>query len=183
MEVSVATDEALIQSLRSGDKTAGGELFRRFESSVAAVCWAVSGDRQIAEEAAQETWLRMVKGLSGYREGGPVRPWVLTIARNTTRDLLRRRARDSAERAVEPEETARPESALLRRECAEQIARAIAELAPPHREVITLKYAMDLPNEEIAAVLGIRRSALWMRLSRARQELRRRVDADLCRDR
>lgn len=171
------TDEALLRAYRNGDRGAGSALLERLRPDVAAVCRAVSGDREIAEEAVQETCLRFVKGVDGYRDGARVRPWVLQIARNATRDLLRRRRPHvSSDDVPEPAAT---DARLLRREDEEAVARHLSGLPAALREAMVLKYVRDLPNDEIAEALGIGLAALWARLSRARRLLRERIHADL----
>jgi RNA polymerase sigma-70 factor, ECF subfamily len=177
----MASDETLIRSFREGRRQAGATLLSRLRPGIAAVCWAVSGNPGIAEEAVQETWLRIVKGLDGYRDGAPVRPWALQIARNATRDLLRKhRPHLSVDDVIEPSGGPAPEAPLLRREQAEHVSRLIEALSPALREVVIMKYALDLDNDAIAAALGIGKDALWARLSRARRTLREKArDVDV----
>jgi RNA polymerase sigma-70 factor (ECF subfamily) len=175
----MASDESLIRSLREGRRRAGTALIERLRPGIAAVCWAVSGNREIAEEATQETCLRIVKGLDGFRDGAPVRPWALQIARNTTRDLLRRhRPHVSVDDVAEPAGGVSPDAPLLRREQAERVSRLVETLPPALREVVIMKYALDLDNDAIAAALGIGKDALWTRLSRARRKLREKARDD-----
>ena len=126
-----------------------------------------------AEEAVQEASLRIVRGLTRFREGAPVRPWALEIARNATRDLLRRhRPHLSVDDVPEPAADTAPDAPLLRTEQAERVAVWIQALPPALREAVVMKYALGLANDEIAAALGIEKDALWTRLSRARRRLR-----------
>ncbi len=176
MDVS---NESLIRSYRAGRREAGEALLTRLRPAIEAVCWAVSGDAAIAEDAAQETCLRLLKGLPGYRDGAPVKPWAFQIARNTVRDLLRRRRPGvSVDDVPVPSAEPAPEARLLAKEMSSRVAELIATLSPALREVVVMKYALDLDNDAIAGTLGITREALWARMSRARRELRERAHAE-----
>jgi len=173
------TDETLIRQYRDGRREAGESLLARLRPAIAAVCWATCGNAAIVEDAVQETCLRLLKGLPGYRDGSPVRPWAYQIARNCVRDMLRRRdSKVGIADVPEPAAGTAPETRLIAKEQSDRVARLIAELSPALREVVVMKYALDLDNDAIAETLGITMEALWARLSRARRELRERAHDD-----
>lgn len=80
MMAASLTEEAWFRSFRAGDRAAGEALFNALARPIAAVCWALSGDC-LAEEAAQETFLRVAKGVDTFQDGLPHRPWIFQIAR------------------------------------------------------------------------------------------------------
>jgi RNA polymerase sigma-70 factor (ECF subfamily) len=170
------TDEALMLAWRRGLRSAGDRLHDRLSRPFSAIAHALCGRGALAEEAVQEAFLRLVRSVEGYREGGAVRPWAYQIARNAARDLMRRRRPEVSLDAVpEPATTETPIESLLVREDVETASARLAELPPIHREVLVLRYGLGLAGSALAETLGITKSALWTRLSRARAALRKRV--------
>ena len=160
---------------KAGNREAGEKLCAGLRGAVFGVCWALAGSRTPAEEAMQEAFVRILSGLPSYAMGRPFRPWALQIARNAAIDALRKGRKEPETDAPEPVHMETPLSGLLRRERLEEIAAAIRALPAVSREVLVLKYAQGLANDEIAAILGVGMEVLWMRLSRARREIQVRL--------
>ena len=72
--MNLRSNEALLAAFRRGDRSAGDRLFARLRRPVAGLCWALSGERGLVEEAVQETYLRVMKGLPSYRAGSALLP-------------------------------------------------------------------------------------------------------------
>lgn len=124
-------------------------------------------DRELAEDAFQDTWVRVMEKAHGLRVGEPFAPWLFRVARNRAFDLLRRRKRLGHEVPAEPAGPAGQESAAeadLRRA---KVQRAMAALGPLQREVLALRFQMERSYEEAAAILGIPLGTLKSRLKRA----------------
>lgn len=89
------SDEALLAGLRSGDPEAAAAFVRRYQSRVFGLALTILGDRALAEEAAQETFLKIWKHADAYDvRRGHVSTWVLSITRNTSVDAARLKRAD-----------------------------------------------------------------------------------------
>jgi RNA polymerase sigma-70 factor, ECF subfamily len=166
------TDEQLVRAIRSGSREAATELFTRYYRSVWKAAFAIGGRRSLADDAAQETFVRLIERIDQYDEGRPLRPWLNRIAANRVIDLLRHERRDrpledSADRIVEWDAGESPDSAFVAR---------MAALGPERRAVVVLRYGLDLGPAEIAEVLGVPVGTVNSRLARALTQLREEVD-------
>jgi RNA polymerase sigma-70 factor (ECF subfamily) len=124
-------------------------------------------DRQAAEDAFQDTWVRVMEKARTLRPGEPFGPWLFRVARNRAYDLLRRRRWQGAGGGAEPSAPPRQEGVVeadLRRE---RVARALAAVGPLQREVLVLRFHLERSYEEAAAALGIPLGTLKSRLKRA----------------
>jgi RNA polymerase sigma-70 factor (ECF subfamily) len=170
------SDEDLIDAWRRGDRAAGGRLLVRLSRPVTAIVRAICGKPDLAEEAAQDAYVRITRNVHRFREGEPVRPWVYRIARTAAWDRLRRHRPNAALDAdTEPEDLETPDAALLKKEQADRIAREIDDLPATLREALVLTYGLGLDSSAVAKVLDVEPGAVWTRLSRARAILRRRL--------
>ncbi len=171
-------DGELMARAQGGDRPAFDELVRRHEGAVYAYARRCLGDDMRAIEATQDTFVRAYTYRASFKpEAGSVKGWLLSVAANRVRDVVRARrteARlDEAEKV--PASTEDGLAAFERVEVQRGVARAVEELEPEHREVIALRYVADLPFEEVARILGITVGAAKMRAARARDVLARRL--------
>ena len=173
----------LIERARHGDVASYGELVRRHQALAFRVADLVSGDAAEAEDVAQEAFVRAYRSLDQFRPGSPFRPWLLKIVTNealTRRRSLRRRLR--LERRVfdaeQPTRTAEsPEAELLARERFAEVDALLAELKEMDRLVLTYRYVLDMPANEIAEALDCPESTVRTRISRALARLRTKLTA------
>ncbi len=172
-------DTDLLARVRRGDRDAYAELVRR-HAPVALRTAALLGAGGDAEDVVQEAFVKAYASLDRFRPGAPFRPWLLKIVANETRNLHRsagrRAAREQrswamAERLLlaRPDD---PAEATLTQERQEALVRGLARLSPPHRQVVTCRYLLDLDEAESAAVLGWPRGTVKSRLHRALARLR-----------
>ena len=137
--------------------------------------WLTRNDHD-AEDVAQEACLRAMTFFAGFR-GGSVRPWLLTIVRNTYLTWLQK----NKAKTVEPLETdvasgsANPEQLLMGRVDAQSLRKALDELPSEYREVIVLRELEELSYKEIAGIAGIPIGTVMSRLARARRRLQESV--------
>lgn len=142
------------------------------------LCAMLLGDAHIAQEAAQDTFIKAYRGLRGFsrRNGASARTWLAHIAVNTCRDYRRskwfRRARGCV-----PLETL-PEVAAVTDETDRSIMEAVERLPVREREVVLLCCAQGVPAQEAARMLGVTRSTVYRRLERARALLLKGGDGD-----
>jgi RNA polymerase sigma-70 factor (ECF subfamily) len=129
-----------------------------------------------ADDAVQECYLRALKHFDTFR-GGPIRPWLFAILRNTCKAAYAQRGfadQELAEDAVplwsEPQET--PEASVLRRRDEQSIRDMVSALPGPFQEAIVLREINDLSYSEIAEIVGVPIGTVMSRLARARSMLR-----------
>ena len=136
------------------------------------------GSRETAEDILQDAFVKAYAALPRFRDGEPLKPWLLRIVVNEGRN--RRRSADRrvglARRAaqVEPRDAVvpSPESAVLAAETRELLLAALGRLRDEDREVIGARYLLDLSEAETAETIGIRRGTVKSRTSRALARLR-----------
>ncbi len=174
-EIACATDEALMDGFRlSGDERVFEELVRRHSASAYRAALAIVGSTGPAEDAVQESFLRLIRARGEWRPGAGFRSWFYAILRNVCRDELRRAARTDPERAA-PSAPREPPASLEVREEAAAAARAFAELPEGEREVLSLRIHGGLEFSRIAEAVGISTEAAKKRACRALELLRRRL--------
>ncbi|MGE3820637.1 MAG: RNA polymerase sigma factor [Isosphaeraceae bacterium] len=168
----VPTDDlALVEALLAGNPSAPGWLVQRFQADVFALCFRMMGHRQDAEDVAQETFLRALRGIQGFDTNRPVRPWLLGIAANRCRTALVKRARRPVlAESAEDREDHRP-SLADPDDLAGELARALERLRPEYRTVFTLFHERNLPYEEIAQAVERPVGTVKTWLHRARAEM------------
>lgn len=168
------TDAELVRLVLGGDAEAFAPLVDRYHDRLARYAVRMLGDREDAEEALQDTFLRAYRALERYRDEERFGGWLFRILVNQCRSVLARRQRRAtllAEAAWDlPASVAPPDGEG--HELREELERALAELPAPAREVLILRYAEELSYEEIAAITGTGVSALKMRVQRACARLR-----------
>jgi len=169
-------DEAeLIERARHGDHDAYRQLLRDHERIAFRTAFAVVGSAPDAEDVTQEAFVKAYRALGRFRRGSPFRPWLLRIvaneARNRSRALGRRRAAESLAVPTVVDE-ASPESRALADEERRRLFAALTRLSQDDRLAIVGRYFLELTDAEAAVVLGIRRTAVKMRVHRALGRLR-----------
>ena len=181
MEGRPTEDAELISRARRGDVAAYESLVRRYQDVALRTAYLVCPETD-ADDAVQEAFLKAYAALDRFRDGAPVRPWLLRIvaneARNRRRSAGRRaglaqRAADVAGPAVEPS----PEATVLADETRASLFAAINALRDEDREVIGARFLLDLSEAETADALGIPRGTVKSRTSRALGRLRERLAA------
>lgn len=175
LAASTSSDEqAQIADAQQGDRQAFGELVRRHRAGVVNVVYRMCGDAALAEEAAQEAFLRAWQNLGRYNPRYAFRNWVYRIALNVAVDALRRE-RPTADLSDEAPASAAesPEAWLERKQQAEQVQRAVLALPPASRAVLVLREYEALSYHEIAEALDIPVGTVMSRLNYARGQLRR----------
>jgi RNA polymerase sigma-70 factor (ECF subfamily) len=128
--------------------------------------------RETARDLAQETFVRAIRAAPRYRGDAPVEAWLLGIARNVFREWLRHHREDPVDELSQG--TSRP--AVEEPEPLERldVERLLLRLEPEHREVLVLRFVLDLAGEEVAEMLGISHDAVRQRVARAKAQFRER---------
>jgi len=172
--VTQPDEQTWITCAQHGDRQAFGELVRRHRQGVVNVVYRMCGDAGVAEDAAQEAFLRAWQNLGRYNPRFAFRSWVYRIALNLAVDALRRE-RPTCDLAAEPLVSTAdgPEACLVRKQQAEQVRRAVLDLPPASRSVVVLREYEGLSYHEIAEALDIPMGTVMSRLNYARCQLRR----------
>jgi RNA polymerase sigma-70 factor, ECF subfamily len=162
------------------DTRAFEQLVTHYKQRVFAMAYRLMGDRQDAEDQAQEVFLKIYRNIKHLDEPATITAWVDRITVRTCLDALDKRKRrpriqplvmqdePDAEPRYADERTPTPEEAALRRELQRCLERTLAELDDAGRAAIVLRDIEDRPYNEIGEALGIGLSAVKMRIHRAR---------------
>ena len=157
----------------AGDEAAFARLVATYHADMARVAFAICGDRELAEDAVQSSWLVAWRKLRSLRDPDRVRPWLLSVTANETRQLVRRRRGPVVEINLETpgDDRGDPSNGVERID----LRRALAHLSPDDRTVLAMHFAADLGPNELAAAVGTSSSAARKRLSRAIDRLRKEL--------
>jgi RNA polymerase sigma-70 factor (ECF subfamily) len=188
LELSNLPDADVAALAREGREAAFRELVRRYERPVFSLIFRMVRDRELAEDLAQDAFIKVLNHIDRYRPEFKFSSWLFKIANNVTIDHLRKRQLDTvsidgspnAATAAEAQATSldvqsRGESPLDEmesRELGSAIERAIATLRPEYRACILLRHVEGRSYEEIAATLDLPLGTVKTYIHRARHELR-----------
>ncbi len=173
--LTTETEADLIIESQHGDRNAFGELVRHYYPRVINVVYRMCGDAALAEDAAQEAFLRAWLHIASFRPGEPLRNSLYRIAVNAALDVLRRRTEEPAEDEMLqriPEQAPGPEAALIEKERLALLQQAVKSLPEAARSALVLREYGELSYQEIASVLDIPIGTVMSRLSYARNRLR-----------
>ena len=187
----------LARRLIAGEPEAFEQFVEHFRSKIFQYSWLMCGQREDAEEVAQETLLKVFESFGGLRQPEHVRQWVFRIAKNAC--LMKRRksvfapARELSLDALMPAKSgsdgqirieiadwsALPEDLLLEAELRDSLTAAIAELPEAYRSVMLLRDLEELSTHETAEILELTEDVVKTRLHRARLAVRQKLDEQL----
>jgi len=175
--MSTAEERELTRRVAHGDQAAFGEIVRRHQQAVFNVAYRLLGNRQDAEDAAQEAFLRAYQFFDRFDTDRPLGPWLARIAVTVCLNRLERLRPEASleEISPRPEPAPGPEEYTLAREVGECLRAEIARLPPRYRAVIELRHFQDLSYQEIAAALHRPLSDVKSDLFRARKLLAERL--------
>ena len=166
----IYSDDALVEQIRIGDEKAAEELIRRYYTSVLRYCKRQCFNLEKAEDLTQETFLKLFKNLSGYKEKGKFKAYLYTIANHLCID----ESRKMKECSLENEEEIRDECDELRRiEDKSEIGYLLNVLSPEQREAVILRFGEELSLWEIAKVMGCNMRTAQSRVRNALKIMRK----------
>jgi RNA polymerase sigma-70 factor, ECF subfamily len=182
------TDQDVILHARKGRETAFRELIRRYERPVFSLIYRMVRDRELAEDLAQETFIKVLNALGRYDPRYKFSSWIFKIAHNTTLDQLRKKEPETlslegsphartAEQAAATSFTAvdtaeDPEQYTHGRQLGSEIEAAIERLRPEYRAAIVLWHIEGRPYDEIAQIMDLPLGTVKTYIHRGRNELR-----------
>jgi RNA polymerase sigma factor (sigma-70 family) len=184
MESPFRTDAELVSEARAGHMQAFEQIVLRYQGLVCSLAYSAVGDLRASEDIAQESFIAAWKGLGDLRKPGSLRSWLCGITRRLTANALRRNVREPALSAETLELGAEPASgepspleSAARRDDADLVWRALAEMPEIYREPLVLYYRQNQSVEAVARGLEISEDAVKQRLSRGRERLKADVAA------
>jgi RNA polymerase sigma-70 factor (ECF subfamily) len=179
---TVEPEEAeLVGRARRADGAAWETILRRHQEPVFRLAYLILGDAADAEDVAQETFIRAYMALERFDVTRPLRPWLLSIGANLSRN--RRRSLGRHWNALQRAFQANPQTYHAPPERAEaadarRLRQAVTRLRPDAQDIIYLRYFLGLSEAETAAALDIPAGTVKSRLSRGLAHLRRVIEAD-----
>lgn len=180
------TDEqvrALINKIQAGDTDAFEPLVTAYEQTLYNLCYKMLGNREDAEDAVQEAFIKIFRALNDYRGDSRFSTWIYRIAVNTCNDMLRRKNRvqvislyeqqeDGEETELQiPEEGNTPEELLERKLTRESVDLGLQALPEEQRTILLLREIQGLSYEEIAEIQHLDGGTVRSRIHRARKKL------------
>ena len=170
-------ERELVSRARAGDARAYEELVRSHQGIALRTAFLITRTEAEAEDAAQVGFVKAYTSLGRFDPERPFRPWLLRIVGNEARNRLRSSARRSrlelAAGALEETVAPSPEVGVVATERRRQLLVAVESLREGDREVIGLRYFLDLGEAEMAGVLGVAPGTVKSRLARAMGRLRK----------
>src|SRR5919108_4635786 len=200
-EKQPTSEKQLLEALRAGDERAFASLMDEYSSSLLRVAMGYVGNRSVAEEVVQETWLGVINGLDRFEGRSSLKTWIFRILTNTASSRGQRERRivpfssltgdDDEEASVDPDRffppdhprypnhwsvgpTAweTPEEGLLSAETRTVVLEAIDELPPSQRAVVTLRDVEGWTPEEVCDALELSEGNQRVLLHRGRTKVR-----------
>jgi RNA polymerase sigma-70 factor (ECF subfamily) len=188
---SAREDAILIRAFQKGDKTVFDELVLKHQDKLFNLCYRLSGDYQEANDAAQETFMRVYVSLKKFRFESSFSTWLYRIAvnicKNKFKSLAYRQRKKtvslsnpgSAEDDESPleirDDSCSPIHELEKKERMRAIEQAVNMLPPEQKTVVTLRDIEGFSYEEIVRITGTALGTVKSRLARARLDLRKRL--------
>lgn len=161
----MASEDHIARLLQAGRRTEAFEtLLAAYQDKVFRLCYSMLGDRAQAEDAAQESFLRIWKAMDRYRGDSALGTWIFSITRNVCLTAISKRRKSEP---IEEAERAKPEAPDRQRD----IQRMVLELPENYRQVVMLFYMEDRSYEEVARMLDLPVGTVKTHLHRARLQL------------
>lgn len=155
---------------RTGHPEAVREIYARYGRAVFAIAIRALGDRSLAEEAVQDTFVKAWRAAERFDPSKPPAPWLYAIARRAVVDIYRREARHRLDRIDDLEMVALPPSFEQLFE-AWEIRRAVDALTAEERDIVEATHYRGMTHQEIAGDLGIPLGTVKSRSHRAHRKL------------
>ena len=184
-ENPVASDSELVHQALSGEQEAFEALVSRYTKSLLGLIYHYVGEYHEAHDILQQVWLQLYLSLATLRQYTHIRPWLFTVARNRSFDMLRHKRLlsftdievgdeeyEAASLETIPDASPTPEEIVEYHDVQQEIQRAILSLPHTYRSVVLLNYKEQLTFSEIGRVLHMSGSAVKTRFHRAKPLLR-----------
>jgi RNA polymerase sigma-70 factor (ECF subfamily) len=166
----------LVRRCQSGEHAAFEEVFRQFQPRLRYYIRRLSGGDGHVEDTLQETWVKVVRGIRSLKDRQAFVAWLYRIARNEV--YGRGRTSDPFVELTDEhlELPADADDPAFTTEDIGRLHQSLSRLKPHHREVLTLCFLEELPQSQIAAILGLRANTVRTRIYYAKQALQREME-------
>ncbi len=180
---SGVSDAELLQRYLEGEGEAFAALVRRYETPLFAFLLRFTGNRALADDVFQDTFLQVCQSAAMFDLTKPFRPWLYTVAANKARDALRKRGRhptapldasvpggdghESSFADLLPANVPSPEEICVNLETSQAVQQMVEQMPEPLRSVLILSYFQELPHKEISDILSIPVGTVKSRLHHA----------------
>ena len=161
----------------AGDAVAFARIVAAHHDDMARVCFVICGDQDMAQDAVQAAWPIAWRKLGSLREPGNLRPWLVTIAANEVRQVMRRQRRHNVVQ-IEVADVGSDRHDPSTRAARADLAAALQRLAPEDRELLALRHVSGFDATEIGKAIGMSASGVRTRLARATARLRLELGDD-----
>jgi RNA polymerase sigma-70 factor, ECF subfamily len=181
-------EEKLVKKIKKGDRDAFAQLVELYKDKIYQLAYRMVGNKQEAEDIAQEAFLRVFANIDQYDPGYKFSTWIYRIATNLSIDHLRKRKQvysidrqgdgtddiDWHERIAD--QAPNPEEQLVKGELQEQVQQALSNLTPKYRSIMILRYIEDLSLQEISEVVKLPVTTIKTRIHRGREALKQKLN-------
>jgi len=173
--MSVRTpDDILVDRILKGDSASFRMLVERYQNLVFTIAYRVTNNREEAEEVAQDAFMKVYRGLDGFKGDSKFSSWLYRIAYNTA--LTKIRTQKTGVSLIEDREYGEVANEAEQVFTKEYLRKAISMLEADEATVITLFYLSEQSLEEIGQILNLEANAVKVRLFRARKKLREKLE-------
>ncbi len=169
-------EDELIRQIKKGSQECLDELIRLYYPAILRYCLWHMPDRESAQDAVQETFLKLARFIGRYEHRGQFRAFLYRIAANTCTDMKRRFFSEEFLTAQIIENACYEENGFQLADDRQQLATAFCSLEGEAKELVLLKYGQELTLREIAAITGLPLRTVQTRLRRAIRTMRRILD-------
>ena len=184
IDPEIIAEARLVSDARGGSQAAFEQIVRRYQRPVIGLIVRMTGDRALAEDLAQDTFVKAFRHLASFDATRRLSSWLFRIAHNTTLDALRRLDRHVVDLEGLPDGDARRDPAapalpdgVEQAALGAALTQALQALRPGYRAAVALRYDQELPFDEIGQILGVPEATARSYVHRARKELARSLEA------
>jgi RNA polymerase sigma-70 factor (ECF subfamily) len=174
--MSDVPDRLLLLQVRQGNRTAFGDMVRRYQNAVFSVCYRLTGNRQEAEDMSQQAFIRAYERLHTFDAERPFLPWMRRVAANVCLNQMEQRQAEmvdveSVQETLSTSSQSDPALRIAQQETTARLYAAVVALPVAYRAVIELRHFQELSYEEISEMLKLPLNTIKSHLFRARKLL------------
>jgi len=182
---SASPDIEVISRVIRGDQYAYAELVHRYKDYVFTLALRFCKNREDAEEVSQDIFIKVYRSLADFKGTSKFSTWLYTITYNTSVTFLRKKKMDVKSidddhtfLQLENQESSFSANQMEQKSRVNHVNQAIGKLSADDSQIITLFYKMEQSLEEIGVILGLEPNTVKVRLHRARQRLKEKLEKD-----
>jgi RNA polymerase sigma-70 factor (ECF subfamily) len=177
MTLSAGVADTTVADAIAGDVEALAQIVGAYHNDMARIAFVICGNADIAQDAVQAAWPKAWQKLSSIREPEKLRPWLMAIAANEARQIMRKRiGRPVVE--IEVADIAAVGSDPQSRAAAMDLETALRRLSPDDRAILALRHVGGYDASEIGRALGMPSASVRTRLARTISRLRKELTDD-----